>query len=330
MKVQIKIIAKRKSKQKRLQNVDLKIILRARECAEMENYVSLIIDIEKSKAFEVNIRNEIQKYISDCIIILNDLFKEEMECFVTFSAGDELQGLFHDVVAAVLYFRLFEVLMNPVKVRAGIGIGEWSVKIENGLSTQQDGPVYHRARKAIEEVHKSQLQNIRIFSVKDDIWTNHLINASVILKRQQISTQNLVQVIIELLYPFVANDMSWGDLNRIKELLEIKYKIGPKSFSVAGKTRTNLENRKLDIDEITVIDTILIDGKIKDVEDILLKRNMTTIVSKILGCTRQNVDSIVKRGNVNKIRELDYMALQYIEQRYGGEDDINYFGTHFR
>ena len=296
----------------------------------MENYVSLIIDIERSKSFEVNVRNEIQTYIADCIIRLNDLFKENMECSVTFSAGDELQGLFNDAVAAVLYFRLFEILMNPVKVRAGIGIGEWTVKIENGLSTQQDGPVYHRARRAIEEVHKAQFQNIRILSVADDIWVNHLMNASLILKRQQINTQNLVQVIIELLYPFVTKNMSWSDMNKIKELLEIKYKNGPKSFSVAGKTRNNLEDRNVDIDEITVIDAILIDGKIKDVEDIILKKNMTAIVSKILGCTRQNVDSIVRRGNVNKIRELDYMALQYIAQKYGGEDDINYIGTHFR
>lgn len=296
----------------------------------MENYVSLIIDIERSKSFEVNVRNEIQTYISDCIIKLNDLFKENIECSVTFSAGDELQGLFNDVVAAVLYFRLFEILMNPVRIRAGIGIGEWSVKIENGLSTQQDGPVYHRARKAIRGVYKAQFQNIRILSEIDDIWANHLINSSLILKRQQISTQNLVQVIMELIYPFVTKNMFWGDLNKIKELLEIKYKNGPKSFSVAGKARNITENRNMDIDEIIEIDSILIDGKIKDVEDILLKKNMTTTISKILGCTRQNVDSIVRRGNVNKIRELDYMALQYIEQKYGGEDDTNYIGTHFR
>lgn len=296
----------------------------------MKNYVSLIIDIEKSKSFEVNVRNEIQTYISDCINRLNVLFKENIECSVTFSAGDELQGLFNDVVAVVLYFRLFEILIHPVRVRAGIGIGEWTVKIENGLSTQQDGPVYHRARKAIGEVHKAQFQNIRILSVVDDIWVNHLINASWILKRQQISTQNLVQAIIELLYPFVTKNMSWRDLNKIRELLEIKCKNSPKSFSVAGKTRNNLGNRNMDIDGITVIDSILIDGKIKDVEDILLKKNMTVVVSKILGCTRQNVDAIVRRGNVNKIRELDYMALQYIAQKYGGEDEINYIGTYFR
>ena len=295
----------------------------------MKNYVSLIIDIEKSKSFEVKVRNEIQTYISDCIVRLNDLFRENMECSMTFSAGDELQGLFNDVIAAILYFRLFEMLMNPVRIRAGIGIGEWSVRIENGLSTQQDGPVYHRARNAIEEVYKAQLQNIRIVSEMDDIWGNYLINASFILKRQQINAQNLVQIIIEFLYPFTTTNMCWDDWNKIRELLEFKYRNSIKSFRAAGKTKSDQGNRNIDISKIAVIDPILIDGNIKEAEDILLKKNMTTTISKILGCTRQNVDSIVRRGNINKIRELDYAALQYVEQKYGGEDDINYIGTSF-
>lgn len=295
----------------------------------MRDYVSLIIDIEKSKSFDVNIRNEIQTYISNCIIGLNDLFKENMECAMTFSAGDELQGLFNDVVAAILYFRLFEILMNPVKIRAGIGIGEWSVRIENGLSTQQDGPVYHRARNAIEKVYKAQLQNIRIVSDRDDIWGNYLINASFILKRQQINTQNLVQVMVEFLYPFTKTNMNWEGRDKIRALLELKYRNGIKSFSVTSMTKNNQENKNIDISEIAVIDPILIDGKIKEAEDILLKKNMATAISKILGCTRQNVDSIIKRGNINKIRELDYVALQYVKQKYGGEDDINCIGTSF-
>ena len=42
------------------------------------------------------------------------------------------------------------------------------------------------------------------------------------------------------------------------------------------------------------------------------------IISGILRCSRQNVDSIMRRGNSNKIRELDYVALQYVKKNYGG------------
>lgn len=43
------------------------------------------------------------------------------------------------------------------------------------------------------------------------------------------------------------------------------------------------------------------------------------MISQILGSTRQNADSIMRRGNANKIRELDFIALQYVEKTYGGD-----------
>lgn len=94
-----------------------------------------------------------KQYMDRCIKNLNGLFSEDIQFEVTFSAGDELQGLFDNVVTALLYFRLFDILMKPVKIRAGIGVGDWTVKMESGLSTQQDGPAYHHAREAIDKVH---------------------------------------------------------------------------------------------------------------------------------------------------------------------------------
>ena len=90
----------------------------------MNKYASLIMDIEKSKSYDGSDRNEIQHYMDTCIKNLNCLFGKGMQCEITFSAGDERQGLFNDAVTALLYFRLLEILMNPVKIRAGIGIGD--------------------------------------------------------------------------------------------------------------------------------------------------------------------------------------------------------------
>ena len=78
----------------------------------MCDYAALIIDIENSKKYIVEERNEIQNYIFFCIEQLNKLFGSNMRFDVTFSAGDELQGLFKDVTTAVLYFRLFEMLIH--------------------------------------------------------------------------------------------------------------------------------------------------------------------------------------------------------------------------
>ena len=124
------MVAKTKCNQKWLQKILEKYIIYKRG-EKMINYVSLIMDIEKSRTYATEDRIELQKYMSYCIDKLNELFRENIEHDVTFSAGDELQGLFNDTTVAVMYFRLFEMLLKPVKLRAGIGVGEWTIKIDN-------------------------------------------------------------------------------------------------------------------------------------------------------------------------------------------------------
>ncbi len=283
----------------------------------MRNYASLIMDIEKSRRYSVEDRTELQKFISYSVDRLNELFKENIEYDVTFSAGDELQGLFNDVTAAVMYFRLFEMLVKPVKLRAGIGVGEWTIRIENGLSTQQDGPAYHRARYAIDEVRKKSFQNIRIISDWDDVMANHLVNASGVLKDQQIYMQNATSVILELLCPFVKEDMNIDRYNIVRELLEIKfeYKIG-QTFRVSPRRDVAEKSVSLQFPLNSFWEPIYINGDIVEAEEQIMIKNVSSVISEILGCSRQNVDSILRRGNANKIRELDYMALQYIERVY--------------
>jgi len=286
----------------------------------MRNYVSLIIDIEKSRKYKIEERNEIQNFMSSCVEKLNCLFENNMERSVMFSAGDELQGLFADITTAILYFRLFEILMSPVNVRAGIGIGEWTVKVEHGLSTQQDGPAYHKARKTIGDVHKMQLQNVRICSDADDILANHLINSSVSLKRQQIHMQNMVLTILELVYPFVTAKMKEPDGNVVRELLtnKLSYRLGAGKYGKMRSDEKLSEEKKINISKVQIVTPIIIDGKITEAEDAVLIKNTSSTISEILGCTRQNVETIMKRGNANKIRELDFMALQFVEKMYGG------------
>ncbi len=283
----------------------------------MRNYASLIMDIEKSRRYSVEDRTELQKFISYSVDRLNELFKENIEYDVTFSAGDELQGLFNDVTAAVMYFRLFEMLVKPVKLRAGIGVGEWTIRIENGLSTQQDGPAYHRARYAIDEVRRKSFQNIRIISDWDDVMANHLVNASGVLKDQQIYMQNASSVILELLCPFVKEDMSIDIYGSVRELLEKKfeYKIG-QPFRVGPRRDAPEKSVSLQFPLNSFLEPIYINGDIVEAEEQIMIKNVSSVISEILGCSRQNVDSILRRGNANKIRELDYMALQYIERVY--------------
>lgn len=283
----------------------------------MRNYVTLIMDIKKSRTYVTEDRIELQKYVSYCIDMLNELFRENIEHDVTFSAGDELQGLFNDTTVAVMYFRLFEMLLKPVEIRAGIGVGEWTIKIDNGSSTQQDGPAYHKARQAIKEVYRNTLHNVRICSDKDDVMANHLINASLTLKNQQIYMQNIALVILELLCPFVKWDMNVDKYQIIRELLEIKfeYRIGRARMSYLRKEQL-VKNERLYFSEMCLLKPIYIDGMLEEAEKHIVVKNISSTIAEILNCSRQNVDNILKRGNSYKIRELDYMALQYIEKMY--------------
>lgn len=288
------------------------------------NYVSLIVDLKKSRTYKVSNRIEIQEFLVDCTDILNMVFAAEIEFNVTFSAGDELQGLFKNVTAAYLYFRLLSMLVHPVQIRAGIGVGEWTIKIEQGTSTQQDGPAYHKARQAIEEVYKMQLQNIRICADEDDILGNYFINASNALKIQQISKQHMVWVIMEFLYPFMSEGMHKREMYYLMEvLLERKFEYQFRretGYSNKYTSRNNISwynDWELNLDNFEIVDPIDIDGILVEPESKILKRNISSVISELLGCSRQNVDGLIRRGNSNKIRELDYVALQYLERKYG-------------
>lgn len=295
----------------------------------MSRYVSLIIDIEKSRMYTNLERVEIQEYLITCIEKLNILFKNGIVYDVTFSAGDELQGLFADTVTAVLFLRMLELLVKPVKIRAGIGIGELSVKIEGGLSTQQDGPAYHKAREAINRVHEMQTQRYRILSNKDeDILANHLLNASMALKQQQIYMQNIILLMLEFLYPFVNENIVLDDSWILKELLlkKYNYQIGHQGFSVAGRSKINNENIKnqalYNENLMFIKEKIYINGECEDTESSIIRKAMSGSIAEIIGTTRQNIDNIIRRGNSLIIRNLDYTALQYIEKTYGGKYDF--------
>lgn len=265
----------------------------------MSNYVSLIADIENSRGYSVLERNHIQKYMFRYIEALNQVFEKSLEFSVVFSAGDEIQGLFRDITDAVLYMRILEMLIRPVKMRVGIGIGEWNIKIEDGVSTQQDGPAYHRARTALDEVRKKQIQRYRIISdACDDELVNNLLNASYVLKEQQGDMQNTAYIMMELLYPFIkAGEIL--DYDVIVELFEGKHE---------SRIGTGIEK---------ISEPVIIDGKNFDSEKVIIKRGMSTHIAKIMGCSRQNTDKLIKRGYAIAIRNMDYVALQYIEREYG-------------
>lgn len=48
----------------------------------------------------------------------------------------------------------------------------------------------------------------------------------------------------------------------------------------------------------------------------LLKKGMAANISKVMGTTRQNIDKMIKGGNMVIIRSLDLAAIKYINKIY--------------
>ena len=284
----------------------------------MDKYTSLIIDIKGSRKYSVEDRTLLQYYLVDVIEKLNVLFKPSIVFDITFSAGDELQGLFANTMWAVVYLRLLEIMVHPVQIRAGIGVGEWNVKIEGGISTQQDGPAYHMARAAIEDVYKMQTQRFKIYSddKETDIMASYLLNVSKSLLEAQNMAQNRIQLISEIMYPFIEKNSVLQQEGHVSDLLEIK-----ENYNLKKSAQESNEISKIMFD-ISVEEPIYIIDEIVEAEKYTVKKNAAGKIAEVLKQSRQNIDTVMRRGKTIIIRNMDYVALQYIKRNYGGMNDL--------
>lgn len=177
----------------------------------MLQYTALIVDIKNSKKYEGSIREELQRHIYGSLEYLNSLFVQGIEKPVVFSGGDEVQGLFRDSVTAFLYYRFLNMLLNPITIRGGIGVGDWRVKLEKAESTAQDGPVYHCAREAISQAKSSRYYDLFFSSRRSsDESVTVLMDYPLGVGKMRTTKQNEFALIVEMLLPLVRT----GNPNR--------------------------------------------------------------------------------------------------------------------
>lgn len=278
----------------------------------MKRYSALIIDLKKSKSYNKIDRTEIQNYIKDTISVLNKVFSNVIELDVVFSAGDEVQGLFSSPQAAYLYYRMFNVLVFPVKIRAGIGVGDWDVKIDSNISTEQDGTAYHNARHAIENVKDSLGYYILLSSNdKNDIYINSAINIATILLNNQSQYQNELFSISELMHPIDIDDMLRLDYFReLRHLIEKKNQINYYTQGIQEHLFSSISyNFILECNPINALadesNFYVSSGKIK---------GLSIELTKLLGKSRQSIEKTIKSGNIYQERNSTIVALKLMNQ----------------
>ena len=262
----------------------------------MKRYSALMIDLKNSRSYSIQDRNSIQNFILNSMTTLNKIFKNSIEKEVEFSAGDEIQGLFVSSQSAYLYYRLFSMLIFPVEIHCGIGLGTWDIKVDSASSTAQDGTVYHYARNAIDEAKKSLEYSVLFYSKnKNDIIINSLINATALLAFKHSEYQNKLMLLAEILYPIVSEDIiNYKNLKEILKFVQFEKK----------------ENLTLDID-YPVISTQLEKESFYITEG--KKRGLSTQISKLLGVSRQSVEKAIKTGNIYELRNLTIAILKAMD-----------------
>lgn len=275
-------------------------------------YSAMIIDIVNSKKLSDYDRQDIQNYIVNCLDKLNEVFKPSLEFDVVFSAGDEVQGLFKNAISSFLYFRLLKSLLEPIQIKCGIGIGEWSVRIQNSRTTEQDGPAYHNARFALNEVKKMKNSNILFKSESSyDRYINSIVSASFTLTLNQTIKQRELSTLLEIINPFILEDgMLLERYNEIGNLFREKntikyYFTNSELIAIPEFSNIVVDYNFININEISV-------QKLKTNNDSTITRGIPKLISEILGTTRQNTEKSIIRSNLELIRDLDLTVLIFI------------------
>lgn len=283
---------------------------------QVKNYTALIIDLKKSRSYSIEDRNSIQNYVDLMLQCLNRLFAHAIVREIEFSAGDEVQGLFRTPQAAYLCLRIFNMLISPVEIRAGIGVGEWNVKVEHASTTAQDGPVYHNARRAINQVKDVTGYSVLFCSgTKQDLFINTVINLPFMLTGSYSGYQNELMLLTELLYPIDFEQLiDYSKTNEIFKLAQSKDKVyyyqndkrggAAKRYPFEGIEDICIEPVPADAaDEQS--DFYITSGK---------KRGMTTRLSQVLGISRQSIEKTFKTAKVIEARNAAVAALKFMDQ----------------
>lgn len=287
---------------------------------ENERYAALIVDLKGSRKYSAELRREIQEYISHTVRVLNGIFSEEFEREVAFSAGDEIQGLFSRGEGAYLYFRLLFILLYPIEIRGGIGVGEWNVRMANAPTTAQDGEAYHKARYAIHSTDTSLGYSVLYCSDSEkDQAVNSLLNAEFSILSKQSEAQNELMLLSEILSPIIGDKVIAPEkLPEVTCLAEERERLcsliyneqNKKIPAQAAKLSAHCVLRREIIPEgvsATESDSFFtLSGKV---------RGLPVRLAEILGVTRQSVDKGIKSGGIYEARNLAVTTLCFLGNR---------------
>lgn len=127
-----------------------------------DQYTAIIGDIIDSKKSDD--RNTIQKKMKEVLEHINKQYQGFIASKFMITLGDEFQGLLKDRSMIMTIITEIEMLMFPVEIRFGVGIGDITTDINFNNSIEIDGPAYNRARDMINTLQKKKSQYEEVYS----------------------------------------------------------------------------------------------------------------------------------------------------------------------
>lgn len=257
-------------------------------------YSALIIDVIESRKYKD--RLYVQELLKETIAYLNQKYKETLVKEVVFSGGDEVQGLFKSSVSAYLYLRKLQMLLDPIKIRAGIGRGSINYLPDDWISTEIDGEAYHNARKAISSIPIKDKSFICYNSEKD---TDKILNMYLLfngeIKNKQSNMVKLIELLIDMMYPITEYTYAFFD--------DDDYAFYHKLFI----EKNELYHMSIDTN-FTRIDSeacFYLNQEPSLYVDYFWKKGFSTRIATILNTTRQNIDKHITIGRIKESRNMD-------------------------
>lgn len=171
----------------------------------MKKHYVIIADIVNSRKIESKNRNDYQIKINEKLAYVNEKFENYIESKLGINFGDSFQGVFNEEAPIQLICLKLYFLFYPFcKIRIGIGYGEISTSIIKEHSFSSDGIAFWKAREAVQESKKKNI-DICFLSTGSDIILNtiklHEKEITSIMKSWTSNQKNIAEKII-LYYNF--------------------------------------------------------------------------------------------------------------------------------
>ncbi len=287
-----------------------------------KQYTALIFDVVESKRYEN--REEVQLFLKMIIQYCNRVFHQSLHKELMFSAGDEIQCLFKEANIAYICARLFTHICYPLEVRIGMGIGSIAYDNTQWNSVETDGEAYHNARDAIYSFHKKRNFGIIVNSNCDcDKVVNSLLLSSQLLSQQQSIIVQNIKLLTEFIFPiqdlnamnklFIVNENVLHNILRMRNQLLKRETVS----MIKQNEKDRLKYISLHkIDQLVPL-SISIDEvfqKSAYIFDYVWRKGMSTMLSEVLGTTRQNIDKHIKNGKIEECRSIDYSIAFYLKE----------------